>query len=67
MKLTVNVPSVNEAGNHLSTLDSIERAFARLRDQLDANWETIVGESKSTDEIATFAEPTRLTMFPEPV
>ena len=67
MNLSVIIPAFNEAHYLLSTLDSIQRASAHLRDRAGVNVEVIVVDNNSTDETASVAEAMGSTVVGEPV
>ena len=67
MHLSVIIPVFNEATYLPSTLDSIQRASAHLRDRSDVDVEVIVVNNNSTDETAAVAESMGATVVGEPV
>ena len=67
MNLSVIIPAFNEAGYLPSTLDSIQRASAHLRDRTGVDVEVIVVDNNSTDETAAVAEAMGATVVRETV
>ena len=67
MNLSVIIPAFNEADYLPSTLDSIQRASAHLRDRTGVGVEVIVVDNDSTDATAEVARDTGATVVRETV
>ena len=67
MKLSVIIPAFNEADYLPSTLVSIQRASAHLRDRADVDVELIVVDNNSTDGTVEVAFAMGATVVGEPV
>lgn len=67
MNLSIIIPAFNEADYLPSTLDSIQRASAHLRDRTGVGVEVIVVDNNSTDATAEVAEGMGVTVVRESV
>ncbi len=67
MNLSVIIPAFNEAAYLPSTLVSIQRASAHLRDRADIDVEVVVVDNNSTDDTAAIAEDMGAVVVCEPV
>ena len=67
MNLSVIIPAFNEADYLPSTLVSIQRASAHLRDRADIDVEVVVVDNNSTDDTAAIAEDMGAVVVCEPV